>query len=172
MTRREYDELVQRGLFANERVELIHGIVVEMSPIGARHADPIDYLTRHFIRGVGERAVVRVQQPFAAGDDSEPEPDLALVPPGRYADRHPERAFLVIEVAESSLDYDRETKAPLYASSRVDEYWIVDVDARRVEVHDLPTAAGFTRIRHFSDADRLAPAAFDDVTLRVAELFV
>ena len=73
---------------------------------------------------------MRVQLPFAASDDSEPEPDLVLVPPRRYADRHPRQAYLLIEVADSSLDHDRETKAPLYASSGVPEYWIVDPETK------------------------------------------
>src|SRR5512134_1166059 len=97
MSRAEYDRAIAQGFFQDERVELIQGIVVEMPPIGAPHADKVDVLTRVFVRGVGDRAVVRVQAPFAASEDSEPEPDLALVPPGRYADRHPDRAFLVVE---------------------------------------------------------------------------
>jgi Uma2 family endonuclease len=110
-------------MFEHERVELIRGMVLTMSPIGPAHADPIDVLTRRLVLAMGDRAVVRVQQPFAASDDSEPEPDLALVPPGRYAADHPRQARLVIEVAQSSLTYDRETKAPLYAESGVPEYW-------------------------------------------------
>jgi Uma2 family endonuclease len=172
MTRREYEELVAGGFLRDERVELIHGIIVEMAPIGPPHCDPIDVLVRHFVRGVGDRGVVRVQLPFAANDDSEPEPDLALVPPARYADRHPDHAYLLIEVAESSLDYDRETKAPLYAASSVEEYWIVDVNARRVEVYDSPASGRFTRVRSFEPGQRVAPSAFPDVVLEIAELFV
>jgi hypothetical protein len=74
-------------------------------------------------------------QPFAASNESEPEPDVAIVPSGNYVDRHPDRALLIIEVAESSPAYDRETKAPIYAASGVPEYWIVDVAGRAVEVH-------------------------------------
>src|SRR5262249_1907259 len=154
--RAEYDRLVDEGLFENERVELIRGIVVEMAPIGSRHADPIDVLTRHFVRAVGDRAVVRVQQPFAVSDDSEPEPDLALVPPGRYMAAQPNTAFLIIEVADASLDHDRETKAPLYASSGVPEYWIVDVNARQIEVHDRVAGGRYGRMRQFGPDDEVA----------------
>jgi len=172
MSRVEYDRLVSAGMFENERVELIRGIVVRMSPNGPAHADPIDVLTRHFVRAMGDRAVVRVQLPFAASDDSEPEPDLALVPPRRYADRHPHQAFLIIEVADSSLDHDRETKAPLYASSGVPEYWIVDVKARRVSVYDTITAGRYARVREFPIGERVVPSAFADAAVDVADLFV
>jgi Uma2 family endonuclease len=172
MSRLEYDRLIAAGLFDNERVELIRGIVVQMAPNGPAHADPIDVLTRHFVRALGDRAVVRVQLPFAASDDSEPEPDLAIVPPRRYADRHPDQAILVIEVADSSLDHDRETKAPLYASSGVPEYWIVDVKARCVEVYDRATGRRYGRLRTYSTSERIAPAAFADAVLELSELFV
>jgi len=87
MSRAEYDRLVAQGLFEDERVELIRGIVVKMARSGPPHADPIDVLTRHFVRVLADRATVRVQLPFVASDDSEPEPDLALVPPRLYARR-------------------------------------------------------------------------------------
>lgn len=172
MSRVEYDRLVAAGMFENERVELIRGIVVRMSPVGPAHADPIDVLTRHFVRALGDRAVVRVQLPFAASDDSEPQPDLALVPPRRYADRHPDRAFLIIEVADSSLDHDRETKGPLYASSGVPEYWIVDVKTRSVSVYDTIMAERYTRVQEFSVGTRVVPSSFEDAALEVADLFV
>jgi len=172
MTRSEYDQLVAQGMFEDERVELISGIVIQMAPVGPPHSDPIDVLTRFFVRGVGDRAVVRVQLPIAASDDSEPEPDLALVPPRRYADRHPDRAFLIIEVADSSLDYDRQTKAPLYAASGVPEYWIVDVNGRAVEVYDELAAGHYMRVRRYAVQESLAPASFPELTLAVSDLFV
>lgn len=171
LSRAEYDRIVAQGIFEHDRVELIRGMVVTMSPIGAPHADPVDVLARHFMLALSERAVVRVQQPFAASDDSEPEPDIALVPPGRYAKAHPGRAFLIIEVAQTSLDYDRETKAPLYADSGVPEYWIVDVNGRVLEVHDEVHDGRYHRVRSFTGDAMLAPAAFADARLRVSDLF-
>jgi Uma2 family endonuclease len=171
MSRSEYERVVQDGLFRDERVELIHGIVVEMPPIGPPHADKVDVLTRVFVRAVGDPAVVRIQAPFAASDDSEPEPDCALVPPGRYADRHPDRAFLVVEVSDTTLDHDRKTKGPLYAACGVPEYWIVDVNAREVEVLDELTGDRYGRTRRFSTGATIAPAAFPDVRVQVLDLF-
>ena len=119
MSRSEYERLTAQGMFENEHVKLIHGIVVEMPQIGPNHADPVDVLTRVFVRGVGDRAVVHVQHPFAASDESRPQPDIALVPPGRYNERHPESAFLLVEVAATSLKHDRETKNPRFTQRAV-----------------------------------------------------
>ena len=142
LLRREYDRLVEAGELAGERVELVRGFIVTMSPIGSRHAEVVSRLTRIFVRGVGDRAVVRAQSPLAVAGDSEPEPDLALVPPGDYSGGHPERALLVIEVAETSLDYDRTDKARLYAESEIDEYWIVNLVDDAIEVYRRSRAAG------------------------------
>jgi Uma2 family endonuclease len=171
LSRDEYDKLAEQGFFEGERVELIQGMVVQMSPIGPTHADPVDVLTELFVKGVSGRARVRIQQPFIAGANSEPEPDVALVPPGRYGSRHPDRAFLIVEVAESSLAHDRETKAQLYSGSGVLEYWIVDVRGRAVHVHDEIVDGRYARIRAFDEATVLSPGSFPDVSLSVAELF-
>jgi Uma2 family endonuclease len=171
LSRAEYDRLVEAEFYRDERVELIRGLVVEMSPIGVPHCDPIDFLTRHFILSLRDRATVRVQLPFAASNDSQPQPDLALVPPRRYNDQHPSRAFLLVEVAESSLAYDRETKPPLYAEYDVDEYWIVNTNARRIEVYDQPQDGRFQRVRYFEREQELAPAVFPDIIVCVADVF-
>src|SRR5262249_47960652 len=138
LARTEYGRMAELGFFRGERVELIHGIVIRMPPIGPQPADVVDRLNALFVRALGDRARVRVQQPFVANDDSEPEPDVAIVPSRSYSHGHPDRAFLIIEVAESSLAYDRETKAPLYAASGVDEFWIVDIEGRAIEVFTTP----------------------------------
>ena len=171
LSRAEYERLVATGMFRDERVELIRGMVVEMAPIGVPHCDPIDFLTRHFILALHDRATVRVQLSFAATDDSEPEPDLALVPPRRYNDHHPDRAFLIVEVADSSLAYDQKTKGPLYASCGVPEYWIINVNARTIDVYDQPSNERYERVRRFERGQEIAPAAFPDIVVRVDEVF-
>ncbi len=158
------------GFFRGERVELIEGIVVRMAPIGPEHASVVDQLTKLLILALGDRARVRTQHPLLAADDSEPEPDVAVVPAGTYLERHPDRAFLVVEVAASSLQYDRETKAPLYAVSNVEEYWIVDLGARVVEVYARPEGGRYAESRRFALGDRLALASFPDVAIDVGRL--
>ena len=171
MTRAEYDDLVQRGFFGEERIELIHGIVVRMAPIGPQHSDIVDELNLRLVRALGDRARIRVQNPSIADDESEPQPDIAVVPLGRYSKQHPDRAHLVIEVAESSLAYDRKTKGPLYAASGIPEYWIVDVNARVIEVHTLPVDGLYTSVTRVEESDTASPQAFPDFVLEVAELF-
>jgi Uma2 family endonuclease len=171
LTRDEYDRLASSGFFDGERVELIRGMVIQMSPIGPKHADPVDFLGEAFATQLVGRARVRVQQPFLVDDDSEPEPDIALVPPGRYRDRHPNEAFLIVEVADSSLEHDRVTKAELYSAAGAPEYWVVDVEDRSIEVHDSIRDGSYGRVRRFGLGAELRPSAFPDITIRLAELF-
>jgi Uma2 family endonuclease len=172
MTRSEYDRLGSLDFFRGERVELVHGMVVAMSPIRPPHANAVSTLQERLTLLLSGRAKVRVQQPFLAQDDSEPEPDLAVVPLGRYVEKHPDRALLIVEVAETSLEYDRKTKAPLYAASGVPEYWIVDIAGRAIEVYTEPTGDRYARMIRVTEGANVCPTAFADVVVAVATLFV
>ena len=156
--------------FRGERVELIHGTVVRMAPIGPPHSSTVSRLNELLLPRLQGRASLRIQQPLVAQDESEPEPDVALVPLGRYADRHPDRALLVIEVAESSLAYDRETKGPLYATSGVAEYWIVDVIGRAIEVYASPEGGRYLDATRLVEGERVSPKGFPDIVLSVSEI--
>ncbi|HXU82827.1 MAG TPA: Uma2 family endonuclease, partial [Polyangia bacterium] len=118
---------------------------------------------------LGERARVRVQLPFIAGDDSLPEPDLAVVPPGEYDDQHPAKAFMIVEVADSSLEDDRGWKAALYAESGVPEYWVVNLVDGLVEVHTEIVRGAFSRAVPYRKGESIRPLAFPDVGIDVAE---
>ncbi len=170
LRRAEYDQLIELGAFQDEHIELLRGQLVAMSPIGSPHSSVVQRLTEFMIRALGDRARVRCQQPFAALDDSEPEPDIAVVPPGDYWSAHPERAYLLMEVAESSLDRDLGFKARLYADAEVDEYWVVDIPARRVVVHREPDAGAWQHVTTYDRGATLAPARFVDAELDIAEL--
>jgi len=136
LRRVEYDRLVELGVFGkDDKIELLRGALVEMSPQGSQHADCAGVLMTLLIRMLGDRASVRAHSPFAATEDSEPEPDVGVYPPRRYAGAHPKTAFLVVEVAESSLRKDRGLKSEIYAENGVPEYWIVEFLADR----DTPT---------------------------------
>ena len=163
--------MLEAGLFRNEHVELIRGIIVRMSPQKDAHAMVIQILTRMLVPALVGRADVRVQLPFAAGDDSMPEPDLAVVAVGRFGQSHPERAFLIIEVAETSLAEDRTEKAEIYASAEVAEYWVVNVLDRSIEVHMEPSRGAYTRVTPYRVGQEVAPSAFADVAIEIADLF-
>lgn len=168
---REYRRMAELGFFEGERVELVHGTVVRMSPIGPAHADPVDLLTEVLVLALAGRARVRVQQPLLAADDSEPEPDVAVVPLRRHAREHPHEAYLVVEVADSSLLYDRETKVPLYAASGVPEVWIVDVGARAIEVYTGLTGGRYADVTRHELGEVVRPKAFPEVEVAVSEVF-
>lgn len=172
ISRALYDRMVALGLFDEARVELLQGTIVEMSPNNPPHASQIDELNATLVLALAKRARVRVQQPLICSDESEPEPDLAIVPHGDYRLAHPDQALLVIEIADSSLRKDRLVKAPLYARSNVREYWIVSVPERVVEVYRCPTAGDWASVTRHGQADTIAPEAFPDVTIRIAELLL
>jgi len=144
-----------------------------MSPQGARHAAAVQRLTQLLVVAVGVpgRAAVRVQLPLALGDDSEPEPDLAAVAPGAYRDGHPHSAFLVIEVAESSLTEDRRDKGALYAEAGIPEYWIVDAARERVEVHAEIVERAYSRVTPVNRGDVILSLALPELKVRVDDVF-
>jgi Uma2 family endonuclease len=167
LRRVEYDRLVALGTFDGERVELIVGELRRMSPIGAPHASTVDRLNRLLTKALDDQALVRIQGSFAADDLSEPEPDVALYPFADYDDGHPQVAHLIIEVADSSLRYDREQKAQLYAECGVPEYWIVNLLDRVVEVHREPRDGRYQDLRVHAKGECLRLLSFPEVELAI-----
>jgi Uma2 family endonuclease len=170
LRRSEYDRLVSLGVFGEERVELLQGTLIAMSPQGTLHAAVIARLTRILARGLGDDVTLRVQSPFAAAEDSEPEPDFAVVPPGDYLDDHPSQAMLIIEVADLSRRKDREVKAGIYATAGVTEYWLVDLIDWKVEVWSAPVSGRYMRHVTASPGDTLTPVAFPNLPMRVGDI--
>jgi Uma2 family endonuclease len=158
------------GLFEDERVELLYGVLVSMSPQGPAHNEVIDRLTECLVPALLGRARVRIQGAFAASEDSQPELDVAVFPRDNYREAHPTHALLVIEVSELSSDKDRGIKKELYAAAGVPEYWIVNLAERVVEIYARPEN-GFYADAHIKGPQGiLSPLAFPDVSLRVADL--
>jgi Uma2 family endonuclease len=170
LRRVEYDKLIELGAFQDERIELLEGAMVAMPPIGAPHSSAVQELNRILLPALLERATVRIQNPFAALDDSEPEPDVAVVPPGRYATAHPEQAYLIVEVSESSLPIDRVIKQRIYARSGVPEYWIVNLVEGCIEVYTEPGPIAYARVTRYGRGQTLRPIAFADVEVRVDDV--
>lgn len=169
LKRSEYDQLVELGVFEGERIELLRGALVEMTPQGSRHAHVLSMLNRIFMFGLRDRAELRIQMPLAVSEDSEPEPDLAVVPPGDYSQAHPTQALLVVELAESSRRKDRELKAALYAAAGVPEYWLVDLVDRAVEVRTRPEGGAYRDLARF-ERGTLSPAAFADLSIDLGQI--
>ena len=171
----DYHAMVAAGaLKDDDRVELIEGEIVDMTPIGSRHAAAVDLLTRWLVMGCGTRAIVRVQGPVRVGAHSEPQPDLlVLVPRDDFYQGKPPTAddvLLLIEVADSSLQYDQTVKLPLYARAGVREVWLVDLVRNEVQVHREPTPGGFGFVERRGRGARVEPIAFPGLSLRVDEL--
>jgi Uma2 family endonuclease len=170
LKRSEYDRLVSAGAFQGERLELIKGVIVRMSPQDARHAWAIQRLTELLFERVGRRAAVRVQLPLAVSEDSEPEPDIAVCERRDYQTAHPSSALLVVEVALTSLRFDRSTKAELYARAGVAEYWIVDLAGERIEVHTAPSGTAYSRVTTYDKGASITLTAINGITVAVADL--
>jgi len=173
LTRLEFEKLGQTDLFdEDERIELLRGVMVRMTPPvpSPRHDAAIQRLTRLLVMAFGERAWVRVCAAFAATDDSETIPDLAVIPLGDYEREFPQGAHLLIEVAVTSLRKDRRIKASIYAEGDVAEYWIVDVDGRAIEVHRDPRAGVFTDVRRYVHGDVIRPVRFPEIAIAVGDV--
>jgi Uma2 family endonuclease len=172
----EYHRMGEAGILADdERLELIAGHIVVREPIGSRHAGTVDRLTRLWTSRLGERAIVRVQNPVVLPEEaSELQPDLMLLTPRAdfYTGSHPTATdvLLLIEVADTSLLLDRRVKMPLYARGGIREAWLCDLTTGRVDVHRDLTAGRYASVRTFTASQRLTVDAFPDVALTVAEL--
>jgi Uma2 family endonuclease len=168
----EYHRMAEAGILSeDDRVELLEGEIVAMSPIGSKHAACVDRLTRYFDRQVGDHAIVRVQNPIRLGEHSEAQPDLALLKPRPdfYASSHPgpEDVLLVVEVAESSATVDREVKVPLYARFGVPEVWVVDLAGEQVEVFRQPSPQGYQDLRTLRRGEVVSPLLLPELPLPV-----
>ena len=171
MTRAEYHRLGEAGFFGEEKVELLFGVVVEMTPIDQAHIHSTYLVRRLLERALGDRAIVYSPSVFAASEISEPEPDLMVVPPGdtSWTD-HPSSAYLVIEVARSSVSRDQRIKAMLYGMSDVEEYWIVNHVDEVVEVCRDPDAGTWRTKIVRGRGERIAMLRFPDVEIAVSDI--
>jgi Uma2 family endonuclease len=177
LTVEEYHRMGEVGILGeDDRVELIDGELIEMTPIGPMHAGLSSILMEWLVHRTAGRAVAWVQYPIHLGPRSEPQPDLALL---RYREDRYKRALptakdvlLLVEISDKTLRYDRETKAPLYARHGITEYWIVNIPRRQIEVHrdPAPEQSRYRDLRTLAEG-LLAPACFPDLGLDLAELF-
>lgn len=172
----DFSRMVDSGILSeDDRVELIDGEVRQMRPIGSLHASLVNRLNQILTRQLGDRAIVSVQSPVILSDFSEPQPDLLVLKPRDdfYASAHPrpEDVLLLIEVADTTLEYDRDEKIPRYAESRVPEVWLVDANEKEVVQYARPKGQRYQHIRALERGEELAALEIESLRLPIAELF-
>lgn len=172
----DYHRMAEVGILTEaDRVELIEGRIIVMSPIGSRHAACVKRLNASLSQQASSYVLVSIQDPIQLNDYSEPEPDVALLRPRDdfYATGHPtaEDILLLIEVSDTSEGYDREEKVPLYARSNIPEVWLVSLAKKRVEVFTEPVADIYRQVRYVLPGETLAAQQIPNVQLAVDDLF-
>ena len=171
----DYYRMAETGVLKpDDRVELLDGRIIDMSPIGPFHGGSVNRLIRLFGKLSNGRWLVSAQNPVHLDDYSEPQPDLMLLKPATddYTSRHPvpDDVFLLIEVADSSLQLDREEKLPAYGRAGIREVWILNLSDKTLEVYRDPHFAGYSSNRTLRAGDKASPLAFADASVDVGEL--
>ena len=171
----EYYAMAEAGILTeDDRVELLDGAIITMSPIGSGHAATVGRFTRMLVGRVGERAIVQVQNPVRLDNGTELQPDLMLLRERAdfYQSGHPGPAdvLLLIEVADSSVNYDRQVKLSVYAQAGIPEVWLAVLPERVVEAHTEPTGDGYAVTRRLRAGAIIAPGCFPDLQLPVSQI--
>ena len=175
LTVAEYHRMGEAGILTeDDRVELIEGQLIAMSPIGSDHSGTVNALNRALVRAVGDRGVVAVQNPVQLDDLSEPQPDFSVLKPReddyRRATPRPHEVLLIIEVANTSLAYDRAVKRALYARHGIPEFWIVNLAAGEVEICRVPTGDQYASVSRVGHGSILEPELLPGAAIPVAAL--
>ena len=173
----EWHKMGKYNIFPPDaRMELIKGEIIDMAPIGPSHAGCVINLIEMFANQKGKTALINVQNPIQLGNLSEPEPDLVLLRPVShfYREKHPtvEDIFLLIEVSDTTIKHDRETKIPLYATDGIVESWLIDLNEFQVEVYLNPTANGYTNKRIFGSEQILIPSQLPHIEIPVSDILM
>lgn len=171
----EYHRMAEVGILGpNDRVELILGEILHMSPIGNPHNSVVNRITTLFVPAFLTKAIVQIQGPIQIGNLSEPEPDILICKPKEnfYSDQKPRPGdtFLIIEVADSTLNYDKNIKLPLYAESGILEYWIVDLNERQILKYALPERNQYKKMEIATVEDSIYCNSFPEIVFSVKDM--
>jgi Uma2 family endonuclease len=166
----EYHQIITSGVLKEDYlIELIEGEIFEMSPVGFKHASCVKKINYLLAEKLGSKVIIGVQDPIKLNDNSEPQPDLVLLKPRDdfYATQHPtpEDIFLLIEVADSSIEYDRTFKIPIYAKNKVKEVWLVDLNQNLLEVYQNPQTNYYQNIKKLSPQDSLILSQPEEINI-------
>ncbi len=169
----EFHQMAVAGLLGEtDRVELIDGEMFDKAPIGSKHAFMVNRISQTFSAGVGVKCLVSTQNPVRLGERSEPQPDVALLRRGNYMDALPAAAdvLLIVEVSDSTLEYERDVKIELYARHGIPEVWLLDINAREITVYREPVEGQYRLIRKPTAAEAVSSMAVPGVALRLMGL--
>ncbi len=173
----DYHRMIENGLLTHDdRVELLEGIVSNMSPKGVSHVIISRWIAERFREYLGEGAYLLTQDLITLTEQgSEPEPDITIARGSmfNYTEHHPypEDILLVIEVADSSLEVDKKIKMPIYAKARIQDYWAVDIKAKEITIYRQPVEDSYQAVQAVTGRDRLSPLAFPEITFQIQDLF-
>ncbi len=172
----DYYRMGEIGILSeDDHVELIKGDVLEMPPIDSPHSGKVNRITVLLTRLLGDKSIIAVQNPILISDDSSPQPDFAVLHPRAdfYEDKHPTPTdvYLVIEVSDSTLRFDKIEKAMLYAQAGIPEYWILDVNNKLVIQHTQPSETGYQLIQQLTAGKTVASPTLPDLSLGVDQIF-
>jgi Uma2 family endonuclease len=169
----DFHRIGDMGVFEGRQAMLIHGVILEEGPMSPPHAITLGLVDEAVRTAFGSGWRMRIRSPLVLGPDLDPEPDLALIAgTARGSSGHPTTADLVVEVADSSLTFDTNDKRLLYASAAIREYWVVDVNGRRLLVYRDPQAGDYAMQQALGPADTVAPLAAPAAAVRVADLLM
>ena len=174
LTVADYHKIAEAGILTeDDRVELIDGELIDMAPIGSPHADYVDRLNLMLASQSGGQFRLRIQNPVQLGDYNEPEPDIVIAQNRSYLEAHPgpQDVLLLIEVADTTLKYDRDIKIPLYARCGIPEVWLIDLQKKRLEIHRQPSQEGYRQILLPANTEPVSPLLVPAVSIRMAELW-
>lgn len=176
LTVEDFHRMGEAGILReDDRVELIEGEIVDMAPIGSKHAGTVGFLTKRLERATGEHALVFVQNPVLLGTNNEPQPDIALLKPRedfyRTALPRPEDVLLIIEVADTTLAYDRDIKVPLYARHGIPEVWLVDLENSRLHIFTSPAQDNYLECRMLAKPGIIALGTLPHCPVDLSGLF-
>lgn len=168
----EYHDFIERGVFKpEERIELWEGEFIEMSPIGMRHASCVMFLIEVFRDLLGKSVVISPQNPIVLDDLSEPQPDVCLLARRedfyRNSNADAKDVLLVMEVADTTVKFDRDVKFPKYSSNGIEEAWLIDLESNRVEIHSVPTNEGYSLVRIFHFGETAQSTVLTDLKISV-----
>ena len=176
LTLDEYHTIGTAGVLKeDDRIELIEGEMIEMAPIGSRHLAKVNRLARLLSQCIGDQAIVSVQNPIALPPHNEPQPDLALLKPRAddYEGKLPsaEDILLVIEVADTTLAYDRDAKMPIYARHDIVETWLVDIQGQTVSIYQEPGKNGYRRLLTPTRNESITPTQLPNVVIQLVDIW-